>query len=104
MENHGCGCVWAVPEKVLVKFDLEFETLKISDGKNLVKFGGRTFLPARKARNILGRISERVLARISETSFQISQLFFGIAKSVNKQEHLPTPWRKYLENNLPRVF
>ena len=37
--------------KFLVKFDLEFD-LKIesSNGKNLVKFGGRTFLPARKFR------------------------------------------------------
>ena len=38
-----------------VKFDLEFDLkLEISDGKNLVKFWGRTFLrlPARKAREI----------------------------------------------------
>ena len=36
--------------KCLVKFDLEFDLkFEISDGKNLVKFGGRTFLPARKA-------------------------------------------------------
>ena len=60
--------------KFLVKIDLEFDLkFEISDGKNLVKFGGRTFLPARKARNISEQISEK----ISETSFQISQLFFG---------------------------
>ena len=29
-------------------------------GKNLVKFGGRTFLPARKAREIPGRISGQI--------------------------------------------
>ena len=61
--------------KFLVKFDLQFE---ISDGKNLVKFGGRTFLPARKAQEISGRISgrisEQISEKISETSFQISRL------------------------------
>ena len=36
--------------KFLVKFHLEFDLkLEISDGKNLVKFWGRTFLPARKS-------------------------------------------------------
>ena len=39
-------------EKFDLKFDLKFE---ISDGKNLVKFGGRTFLPARKAQEIWGK-------------------------------------------------
>ena len=66
--------------KFLVKFDLEFDLkFEISDGKNLVKFWGRTFLPARKARQISGRISGRISEQISEkileTSFQISQLF-----------------------------
>ena len=43
--------------KFWVKFDSEFNLkVEISDGKNLVKFGGRT-LPARKARKISGRIS-----------------------------------------------
>ena len=37
-----------------VKFDLKFE---ISDVKSLVKFGGKTFRPARKAPKISGRIS-----------------------------------------------
>ena len=41
--------------KFLVKFDLEFDLkFEISDGKNLVKFGGRTFLPARKAQKHFG--------------------------------------------------
>ena len=47
--------------KYLVTFDLEFDLkFEISDGKNLVKFGGRASLPAREARNIRrhsGRIS-----------------------------------------------
>ena len=54
--------------KFLVKFDVEFDLkFEISDGKNLVKFGGRAFLPASKAR----KNSEEIL----ETSFQISRLF-----------------------------
>ena len=66
--------------KFLVKFDLEFDLkFEISDGKNLVKFWGRTFLPARKALKISGRISgrisEQISEQISETSFQISRLF-----------------------------
>ena len=36
--------------KFLVTFDLEFDLkFEISDGKNLVKFWGRTVLPSRKA-------------------------------------------------------
>ena len=63
-----------------VTFDLEFDLkFEISDGKNLVKFGGRTFLPGRKAREISerisGQISEQISGKISETSFQISRLF-----------------------------
>ena len=62
--------------KFLVRFDLEFDLkFEISDGKNLVKFLGRTFLPARKARNISGRISGRISKKISETPFQISWIF-----------------------------
>ena len=66
--------------KFLVKFELEFDLkFEISDGKNLVKFLGRTFLPARKARKISGRISgqisDQISEKISETSFQISRLF-----------------------------
>ena len=38
-----------------LKFDLEFDLkFEISDGKNLVKFWERTFLPARKARKKFG--------------------------------------------------
>ena len=44
-----------------------------------MKFWGRTLLPARKARNISGRISgrnsEQISEKFSETSFQISRLF-----------------------------
>ena len=40
----------------------------MSDGTNLVKFRGKTFLPANKALEILGRISEKIWG----TSFQIS--------------------------------
>ena len=46
--------------------------------ENLVKYGGRTFLPATKAQEILesisGQISEQNSGNISETSFQISRL------------------------------
>ena len=67
--------------KCLVKFDLEFDLkFEISDGRNLVKFERRTFLPARKAREISERISEQISGKISgkilESSFQISRLFF----------------------------
>ena len=48
--------------KFLVKFDLEFGLkFEIADGKNLVKFWRRTFLPARKARKNSGRITPPVL-------------------------------------------
>ena len=44
-----------------MKFDLEFDLkFEISDGKNLVKSGGRTFLPARKARDISERFSGQI--------------------------------------------
>ena len=66
--------------KSFVKFDFEFDlNFEISDGKNLVKFGGRTFLPAREARKLSGRFSGANFGanseKISETSFQISRLF-----------------------------
>ena len=62
--------------KFLVKIDLEFDLkFEISDGKNLVKFLGRTILPARKARRISGRISGQISENISETSFQMLRLF-----------------------------
>ena len=41
----------------LVKFDLKFE---ISDVNYLVKFGGKTFRPARKVPKISGRISGQI--------------------------------------------
>ena len=51
--------------KFLVKFDLEFDLeFEISDGKNLVKFWGRTLLlPARE-------ISERISGQISEPNIE----------------------------------
>ena len=66
--------------KFLVKFDLEFDLkFEISDGKNLVRFEGRTFRPARKGRKFRGKfrgeISEQVSEKISQSSFQISRLF-----------------------------
>ena len=52
---------------------------KFPDGKNLVRFWGTTFLPARKAQKLSGRISGRISEQISEqifeTSFRISRLF-----------------------------
>ena len=60
-------------EVLLVKFDLKFG---ISDVQYLAKVGGKIFRPARKAPNILGRIS----AKFSETSFQISRLFLFFLK------------------------
>ena len=50
----------------MVKFHLKFE---IADWKNVVKFAGRTFLPARKALEISGRTSEQISEKISGTSF-----------------------------------
>ena len=70
----------------LVKFDLEFDLkFEISDGKNLVKYWGRTFLPARKARKksgrISGQISEQISEKILETPFQISRLFWKLCSA-----------------------
>ena len=56
----------------MVKFDLKFE---ICDVKYRVKFGGKTFRPARTAPKISGRISGQISEKISETSFQISRHF-----------------------------
>ena len=58
-----------------VLWNLVFK-LEISDGQNLVKFVGTTFLPLRKALEISGRIS----ANISEIPFQILR-FFGTSFS-----------------------
>ena len=59
--------------KFLVKFDLDFDLkFEVSDGKNLAKFGLRTFLPASKALEISGQSSEQNSGKNSETSFQIS--------------------------------
>ena len=82
----GCQACRSVFVKFLLKFDLEFDLkFEISDGKNLVKFWGRTFRPARKARKISGRISgqisEQISAKISETSLQISRFFSEISFS-----------------------
>ena len=55
-----------------VNFDLKFE---ISDVKYLVKFGGKTFRPAKEARTISGRSSGQISAKFSETSFEMSRLF-----------------------------
>ena len=43
------------------KFNLKFE---IPDVKYLVKFGGKTFRPAKKAPNISGRISGQISTKI----------------------------------------
>ena len=59
-------------EVFLVKFDLKFD---ISNVKYLLKFGGKTFRPARKAPNILGGISGRISAVLSETSFQMRRFW-----------------------------
>ena len=67
--------------KFLVKFDLEFDLkFEISDGKQLVKFWGRTFRPARKAQKFRREFNfgANFRANFGEnfgTSFQISRLF-----------------------------
>ena len=58
--------------KFWVKSDLQFE---ISDVKYLVKSGGKTFRPARKAPKMSVRILGQISAKCSQTSFQISRLF-----------------------------
>ena len=55
-----------------MKFHLKFE---IADGEKSSEVWGETFLPARKARKISGRISEQISEKISGTSFQVSRLF-----------------------------
>ena len=76
---------------LFVEIDLEFDLkFEISDGENLVEFLGRTFLPARTARIISGRISgqfrSKTSEKISETSFQISRLF-----SLSDPAKIPPP-------------
>ena len=66
--------------KCLVKFDFYFDLkFEISDGKNVVKFGGRTFLPAGKAQEISGRfsgqISEQISGKFLATLFQVFATF-----------------------------
>ena len=68
----GCQACRNVFVILLVTFALEFDlTFEISDGNDLVKFGRRTFLPARKAREI----SEQISRKFSETSFQFRDFF-----------------------------
>ena len=68
--------------KFLVKFDLEFDLkFEISDGKNLVKFWGRTFLPARKARKIRGefrgKFRSKFRRKFRKLRFKFRATFFG---------------------------
>ena len=59
-------------EVVLVKLDLKFE---ISDGKNLVKSGGRSFSPANTCKQSIRRFGANFggnFGEYSEISFQIS--------------------------------
>ena len=68
--------------KFFVKFDVEFDLkFEISDGKNLVKFGGGLFYLPRKhgkfQREFGANFGGNFPRKISETSFQISRLFFG---------------------------
>ena len=64
---------------MLVKFDLEFDLqFEISDGNSLVKLGGRSFPPARKEREISGRISGLISEKIRRKFRNfVSRLFFG---------------------------
>ena len=73
----GCQTCRSAFVKFLVKFDLELNLkFKIFDGKNLVKFWGRTFLPAKEAQKFSGRFSGRISEQISEKiSFQFLRLF-----------------------------
>ena len=81
----GCQACRSVFVKFLVKCDLDFDLkFGISDGKNLVKFWGRTFLPARKARKISGRISGQLSEQISE---KISEN--------GRREKTPTPKTRF---------
>ena len=77
--------------KCLVKFDLEFDLkFESSDGKNLVKFLGRTFPPAREAQKHSGRISGQISEKISEKiSFQISRL---LSETSFSRRAVLTPW------------
>ena len=105
--------------KLLVEFDLEFNLkFEISDGKTLVKFLGRTCLPARKARIISGQISEQILewekpqnsyepgrlanSLVSGTPKISKPLFFGHGRGSNSFElRVPENWG---ENGNDRRF
>ena len=97
-------CVYEIFGKFDLEFDLKF---KVSDGENLVKFWGRTFLSARKARKNSGRISEQ----ISETSFQISRLFSETSSSrravlillVTTETHAQSLWLPTHAQNSPSL-
>ena len=96
---------------ILVKFDFDFELkFEISEGKHLVKFLGRPFLPARKAREISerisGQISEQISGNFSETSFLSETLFsrravlkyFAIINSCQPE----LPWIRRCEDSAPK--
>ena len=73
--------------KILVKFDLEFDLkFEISDGKTLVKFGGRTFLPARKAREISERISGQISEQISGNFRKLRFKFCDFSRKLRSAE------------------
>ena len=74
--------------KFWVKFEYEFDLkFEISDGKNPVKFGGRTFLPAREAQKYSGRLGfkRKLLANlIIDLSIYISlSLYIYISLSLS---------------------
>ena len=69
--------------------------LPIFPGKNLVKFVGKTFLPARQALGVSERISERISGKFPGTSFRISRPFAetsfsrrAVLKNFNKRLEL----------------
>ena len=78
----GCQACRSAFVKLLVKFDLEFDLkFEISDGKNLVKFGGKTFLPARKARKIRGefqgKFRSKFRRKVRKLRFKCRDFFSG---------------------------
>ena len=60
-----------------MKFNLEFDLkFEISDGKNLVKFGGGLFYLPGKHGKFRGEFRGKFSEKISETSFQNFATFF----------------------------
>ena len=78
----GCQACRSVFVNFLVKLDLEFDLkFEVSDGKNLAKFWGRTFLPARKFR---GKFRREFRGKFRKLRFKFRDFFRKLQKQKQK--------------------